>query len=65
MLESLFNKVADAKACTFINTRLQQKCFPVNTVKFVRTPVLKNLRTVASVTPYYFANQRSLGKLKT
>ena len=32
MLESLFNKVADLKACNFYN--FQQRCFPVNFEKF-------------------------------
>ena len=33
MLESLFNKVSDMKAC---KKRLQHRCFPVNIVKFLR-----------------------------
>ena len=31
------------KACNFIKKRLQQKCFPVNIAKFLRTPILKNI----------------------
>ena len=38
VLESLFNKVAGLKACSFIKTRLQHKCFPVKFAKFLRTP---------------------------
>ena len=34
---SLFNKVF------LIKKRLQHKCFPVNIVKFLRTPILKNI----------------------
>ena len=30
MLESLFIKVADLKACNFTEKRLQPSCFPVN-----------------------------------
>ena len=36
MLESLFNKVANLKACSFIKKRLQHRCFPVNIAKFLR-----------------------------
>ena len=36
MLESLFNGVA-------IKKRLQHKYFPVNIVKFLRIPILKNI----------------------
>ena len=41
MFESLFNKVADYQACNFIKKSLQHRCFPVNIVKFLRTPILK------------------------
>ena len=30
------------KACKFIKKRLQHKCFPVNFVRFLRTPFLQN-----------------------
>ena len=30
MLESLFTKAADEKACNFFKKRLQHSCFPVN-----------------------------------
>ena len=43
-LESLFNKVAALQACNFIKKRLQHMCFPVNITKFLRTPILKNIR---------------------
>ena len=43
VLESLFNKVADLKACKFIKNRLQHRCFPVKFAKFLRTPILKNI----------------------
>ena len=43
MLESLFNKVAGSKACSFIKKRHQHMCFLVNTAKLLRTPILKNL----------------------
>ena len=35
-LESHFNKIAALKARNFIKKRPQQKCFPVNIVKFLR-----------------------------
>ena len=41
--ESLFNKVKGLPACNFIKKRLQDRCFPVNTAKFLRTPILKNI----------------------
>ena len=40
-LESLFNKVSGHQTCNVIKKRLQQRCFPVNTAKFLRTPILK------------------------
>ena len=42
VLESLFNKVAELKACKFIKKKLQRRCFPVNIAKFLRAPILKN-----------------------
>ena len=38
MLEFLFNKVTDLKAWNFIKKRLQHRCFPVKSEKFLRTP---------------------------
>ena len=43
MLESLFNKAAGLQASNFIKKRLQHRYFPVNIVKFLRTPILKNI----------------------
>ena len=43
VLESLFNKLAELKACNFIKKRLQHRCFPVKFAKFLRTPILKNI----------------------
>ena len=37
MLEFLFNKVADLKACNIIKKRLQRSYFPVKFAKFLRT----------------------------
>ena len=37
--EVCFNKVADLKACKFIERRLQHRFFPVNIVNFLRTPM--------------------------
>ena len=50
MLESLFKKVAGLKACNFIKKRHQQRRFPVNIVKFLRTHILKNIRETAAST---------------
>ena len=43
MLESLFIRAAGLKTCNFIKNRLKHRCFPVNIVKFLRTPILKNI----------------------
>ena len=43
MLESLFNKVEGLQACNFVKKRLQGRCFPVNIVKFLKIPILKNI----------------------
>ena len=39
----LFNKTVGLQACNLIRKRLQHRCFPVNTVKFQKTPILKNI----------------------
>ena len=44
MLESLFNKLLGLQSCDFIKKRLQQRCFPVNTTKSLRTSLfIENL----------------------
>ena len=35
-------KVAGLEACNFIKKRLQDRCFPVNIVKFLRIPIRKS-----------------------
>ena len=42
MLESLFNKVAGLKTGKFIKQRVQNRCFPVTFLKFLRTSILKS-----------------------
>ena len=42
MLESPFDKVVGLQACNFIKKRLEHRCFSVNIVKCLRTPILKN-----------------------
>ena len=37
-----FNKVSGMRPATLSEKRLQQRCFPVNFVKFLRTPFLQN-----------------------
>ena len=37
-----FNKVADLRPATLLKKRLWHRCFPVNFVKFLRTPFLQN-----------------------
>ena len=36
------NKVTCIQAYNFIKKRLQHRCFPVNTTKFLRTPTVSN-----------------------
>ena len=43
LCQSLFNKVAGLHTCKFIKKRLQYRCFPVNFVKHLGTPILKNI----------------------
>ena len=38
----LFNKVAGLKPATLLKKRLCHRCFPVNFMKFLRTPFLQN-----------------------
>ena len=40
VLESLFNKVPDLQACSFIKKRLEHRYFPVNLAKLLRTALL-------------------------
>ena len=42
LLESLFNKVVGLHVCTFVEKRLQHRCFPVHIANFL-TPILKNI----------------------
>ena len=50
MLEFLPNKVADLKACNFIENRLQHRCSPMKFVNFLRTPFLQNIyRTLLKI----------------
>ena len=43
MFVSLFNKAAALHTCNFTIKRVQHRHFPVKFVKFVRTPILKNI----------------------
>ena len=36
MLEFLFDKLAGLQACNFVKNRLQHKCFPMKSAKFLR-----------------------------
>ena len=55
--ESVFNKVADLKACNLIEKRLQYRCFPVNIEKFLRAASLKNTSGSFIVSICYFKFQ--------
>ena len=37
-----YKKVATHRSSNFIKKRFEYRCFPVNTAKFFRTPILKN-----------------------
>ena len=41
-IDSLLNKVADRRPVTLLKKSLRHRCFPVNFVKFLRTPFLQN-----------------------
>ena len=43
VLESLFNKIADLKTCSFSKKRLQHRGFPVKFAKFLKTPFLQKI----------------------
>ena len=61
--ESLFNKIADLKACSFIKKRLQHRCFPVNFAKFLRTPILKNIcKQLSFVRKIFMTRYREKGQ---
>ena len=50
MLESLFNRVADIRACNFIKKKLQHSCFPVKFAKFFTITYFdEHQRTTASL----------------
>ena len=46
-----FNKVAGLRPTTLVNKRLQNRYFPVNSVKFLRTPFYRTPLVAASITP--------------
>ena len=48
VLEFLFNKVADLKACNFIKKRLQYRCLPVNIAKLLKTAFVYRTSPVAA-----------------
>ena len=60
------------QACNFIKNRIQQRWFPLNIAKFLRTPISKNIRSVTSCfcidsfTKFrYFINRLQTTKLLT
>ena len=46
---SLFPRL---QACNFITNRLQHRCFPLNIVKRLRIPILKNISKSLLLQPY-------------
>ena len=56
-----FNKVAGLRPTTLLKKRLWHRCFPVNFVKFVRTPCFtEHLWTTASESSKQYAYYRAL-----
>ena len=51
-----FNKAAGLRPATLLKKRLWHRCFPVNVVEFLRTPLLQNTsgRLLLSVKSNYF-----------
>ena len=43
VLESPFNRLAGFKTCNFLEKELQQRCFPVNIAKFLKTLILMKI----------------------
>ena len=43
LLKYPFNKFGDLQAGNFITKRLQHRCFPLNTAKFLKTSCLKDI----------------------
>ena len=50
-LESLFNKVVGPQACNLIKKGLQQTCFSVKSVKYLRAPAFTTMPQVAANPP--------------
>ena len=66
-----FNKVADLRPTTLLKKRLWHRCFPVNFVKFLRTPLftehlwwllLNKSKLILEATIIYIKNTKRLSK---
>ena len=44
MLGYLFYEIVGPKPQDFIKKRFRHRCFPVNIAKFLRTPILENIK---------------------
>ena len=64
MLEFLFNKVPAHQACNFIKKKLLHWCFPLSSAKFLRTPILKNIRKQLLLSPILFLILSKIGTRK-
>ena len=47
------NNSEDPKACNYIKKRLQHKCLPVNTAKFLRTTILNEICESSYSFPFF------------
>ena len=56
-LSLFFNKVVGLRPATLLKKRLWHKCFPVNFVKFLRTPFLQNTSGRLLLSRYLMARQ--------
>ena len=66
-----FNKVADLRPATLLKKRLWHRCFPVNFVKFLRTPLftehlwwllLNKSKLILEATIIYIKNTKRLSR---
>ena len=59
-----FNKVAGLRTATLLKKRLWHRCFPVNFLKFLRTPFLRNTSGRLFLTHlfsmYFYSNRKVL-----
>ena len=53
VLESYFNRVSGLRAVTLLKRRLQETCFQLNFMKFLRTPFLQNTSVICLTVSFH------------